>query len=115
MCCKCLAYGHGANHLSQDYCCSIESVSTHTSVRIGRDCFRGFYACQISLRLVESLHLVQGTGAEGVRALVEERGLLQISDPAALQAIVDAVLEASPKQLEQYRGGKTKLQGYFVG
>ena len=50
-----------------------------------------------------------------MRALVEERGLLQISDPAALQAIVDAVLEASPKQLEQYRGGKTKLQGYFVG
>ena len=46
---------------------------------------------------------------------MEERGLLQISDPAALQAIVNAVLEASPKQLEQYRGGKTKLQGYFVG
>lgn len=58
---------------------------------------------------------MQGSGAQGVQALVEERGLVQISDPAALQAIVDAVLEASPKQLEQYRGGKSKLQGYFVG
>lgn len=59
--------------------------------------------------------LLAGEGRDGVRALVEARGLVQISDPAALEAIVDAVLAANPKQLEQYRGGKTKLQGYFVG
>jgi aspartyl-tRNA(Asn)/glutamyl-tRNA(Gln) amidotransferase subunit B len=53
--------------------------------------------------------------AGGVRALVEARGLVQISDLGALQAIVDKVLAASPAQLEQYRGGKTKLQGFFVG
>jgi aspartyl-tRNA(Asn)/glutamyl-tRNA(Gln) amidotransferase subunit B len=41
--------------------------------------------------------------------------LIQISDPAALQAIVDAVVNANPKQLAEYRGGKTKLQGFFVG
>ena len=46
---------------------------------------------------------------------MEAKGLVQISDPAALQAIIDAVLDANPKQLEQYRGGKTKLQGFFVG
>jgi GatB domain len=50
-----------------------------------------------------------------VKALVEQKGLLQISDPAALAAIVDSVLAENPTQLEQYRGGKTKLQGYFVG
>jgi aspartyl-tRNA(Asn)/glutamyl-tRNA(Gln) amidotransferase subunit B len=50
-----------------------------------------------------------------VRALVESKGLIQISDPAELAAMVDRVLEANPKQLEQYRGGKTKLQvGPFV-
>ena len=54
-------------------------------------------------------------GAGGVAKLVEAKGLVQISDPAALEAMVDAVLAANPKQLEQYRGGKTKLQGYFVG
>ncbi len=48
-------------------------------------------------------------------ALVAAKGLAQISDPAALEAIVDGVLAASPKQLALYRGGKTKLQGYFVG
>jgi aspartyl-tRNA(Asn)/glutamyl-tRNA(Gln) amidotransferase subunit B len=53
--------------------------------------------------------------AEGVCSYVESKGLVQISDVAALTAIVDKVLEANPKQLEQYRGGKTKLQGFFVG
>ncbi len=57
----------------------------------------------------------QGEGASGVAALVEAKGLAQISDPAALAAIVDAVLAASPEQLKKFRGGKTKLQGYFVG
>ena len=58
---------------------------------------------------------LQGEGDSGVAALVEAKGLAQISDPAALEAIVDGVLAASPKQLALYRGGKTKLQGYFVG
>ena len=48
-------------------------------------------------------------------ALVQARGLAQISDPAALEAIVDGVLAANPKQLLMFRGGKTKLQGFFVG
>lgn len=39
----------------------------------------------------------------------------QIVDPAAIEALVDKVLAANPKQLEQYRAGKTKLQGFFAG
>ena len=58
---------------------------------------------------------MQGEGQDGVQALVEAKGLVQISDPAALRDIVDVVLAANPKQLAQYRNGKTKLQGYFVG
>ena len=58
---------------------------------------------------------MQGAGKDGVKALVEAKGLVQISDPAALQAIIDTVLAANPTQLEQYLGGKTKLQGFFVG
>ncbi|GAB4815401.1 hypothetical protein N2152v2_002447 [Parachlorella kessleri] len=59
--------------------------------------------------------LLKGDGANGVRTLVESKGLIQISDPSELAAMVDRVLAANPKQLEQYRAGKTKLQGYFVG
>ncbi|WP_448560643.1 Asp-tRNA(Asn)/Glu-tRNA(Gln) amidotransferase subunit GatB [Trichothermofontia sp.] len=50
-----------------------------------------------------------------VQALVEQKGLTQISDAAAIDAAIDAVLAANPKELEQYRNGKTKLQGFFVG
>ena len=40
---------------------------------------------------------------------------LQITDPAEIEKIIDSVLAANPKQVEQYRGGKTKLQGFFAG
>ncbi|CBI23732.3 unnamed protein product, partial [Vitis vinifera] len=38
-----------------------------------------------------------------------------IVDPAEIEKMVDKVLVENQKQLEQYRGGKTKLQGYFAG
>ncbi len=49
------------------------------------------------------------------KALVEKRGLSQISDPAQIEAMIDEVLAAHPEELEAYRGGKKKLQGFFVG
>ncbi len=48
-------------------------------------------------------------------AIVEERGLGMISDPAAITAIVEELLAAHPEEVEAFRGGKTKLQGFFVG
>lgn len=49
------------------------------------------------------------------KAIVESRGLTQISDTGALEAMVDEVLAANPEKVEQFRAGKTKLQGFFVG
>ncbi len=49
------------------------------------------------------------------KELVERLGLIQISDTSALEAIIEQVLQANPKELEQYRNGKTKLLGFFVG
>ena len=49
------------------------------------------------------------------KALVEERGLGMISDVGALESIVEELLAAHPGEVEAYRGGKTKLQGFFVG
>ncbi|GLC45258.1 hypothetical protein PLESTB_000719600 [Pleodorina starrii] len=59
--------------------------------------------------------LLQGKGNKGVRAHIEKRGLLMISDEAAIGAMVDKILEANQKQLQEFRSGKTKLQGYFEG
>lgn len=50
-----------------------------------------------------------------VKGMIEEKDLVQIADPAEIEKMVDKVLLDNPKQLEQYRGGKTKLQGYFAG
>jgi aspartyl-tRNA(Asn)/glutamyl-tRNA(Gln) amidotransferase subunit B len=54
------------------------------------------------------------TGADPAR-IVEEQGLVQVSDSGAIEAIVDEVLAASAAQVEQYRGGNDKVFGFFVG
>jgi aspartyl-tRNA(Asn)/glutamyl-tRNA(Gln) amidotransferase subunit B len=50
-----------------------------------------------------------------VADLAKAKGLVQVSDPAAIAALVESVLAAHPDKLAQFRGGKTKLQGFFVG
>ncbi len=47
--------------------------------------------------------------------IVEEEGLVQISDESALRQIVEEVLEQHPGELQRYFGGKKKLFGFFVG
>ena len=48
-------------------------------------------------------------------AIVSERGMEQVSDTGAIEAVVDGVLAAFPDKVEQYKGGKTGLLGFFVG
>jgi aspartyl-tRNA(Asn)/glutamyl-tRNA(Gln) amidotransferase subunit B len=52
---------------------------------------------------------------EGAARIVEDRGLKQTSDTGAIEAVIAGVLAANPNQLEQYRGGKEALFGFFVG
>lgn len=47
--------------------------------------------------------------------IVEERGMKQVSDTGAIEAVVDGVLAAFPDKVEQYQGGKKGLLGFFVG
>jgi aspartyl-tRNA(Asn)/glutamyl-tRNA(Gln) amidotransferase subunit B len=54
-------------------------------------------------------------GAGEVDAVIEERGLKQMNDAAALEAIVDAVLAAHPKSVEEFRAGKDKAFNALVG
>ncbi|MGY6528953.1 MAG: Asp-tRNA(Asn)/Glu-tRNA(Gln) amidotransferase subunit GatB [Cyanobacterium sp.] len=49
------------------------------------------------------------------KQIVESKGLVSISDPDELAKIIDEVLAENPDKLEQFRAGKTKLQGFFVG
>jgi aspartyl-tRNA(Asn)/glutamyl-tRNA(Gln) amidotransferase subunit B len=54
------------------------------------------------------------TGAEPA-AVVSARGLTQVSDAGAIEAVVDQVLGAAPAELERHRSGKKDLTGFFVG
>jgi aspartyl-tRNA(Asn)/glutamyl-tRNA(Gln) amidotransferase subunit B len=47
--------------------------------------------------------------------IVEEQGLVQISDEGAILAIVDAVIEKNPQSVEDFRAGKEKAIGFLVG
>jgi aspartyl-tRNA(Asn)/glutamyl-tRNA(Gln) amidotransferase subunit B len=54
-------------------------------------------------------------GGGSARAIMEREGLAQISDTAALEAAVDTVIGANPKQVDQYRAGKPAVLGFLVG
>jgi len=50
-----------------------------------------------------------------IDALIDELGLAQVSDDGAILAIIDEILANNSDKVEQYRGGKDKLFGFFVG
>jgi aspartyl-tRNA(Asn)/glutamyl-tRNA(Gln) amidotransferase subunit B len=50
-----------------------------------------------------------------VRAIIEREGLKQVSDLSALEPVIDQIIAANPKQVEEYRSGKEKVIGFFVG
>lgn len=47
--------------------------------------------------------------------IVEEQGLVQVSDGGAIESIIDEIMAANAGQVEEYRGGKEKVFGFFVG
>ena len=49
------------------------------------------------------------------KEIVKQKGLGMISDPKVINSIIDELLETFPNEVEAYRGGKKKLQGFFVG
>ena len=49
------------------------------------------------------------------KTIIEEKGMVQITDEVALEKTIAGILAANMAQVEQYRGGKEKIFGYFVG
>jgi aspartyl-tRNA(Asn)/glutamyl-tRNA(Gln) amidotransferase subunit B len=47
--------------------------------------------------------------------IVKEKNLVQITDASAIKGIIDNILDANPKQVEEYLNGKDKVVGFFVG
>ena len=69
----------------------------------------------ISSKILKDLYDKAFASAEDFPAVYEREKPQQITDTAAIEKIIDEVLAANPKQLEQYRAGKTTVIGFFVG
>ena len=69
----------------------------------------------ISGKIAKEVFDAMWSGEGDADAIIEARGLKQITDTGAIDAIVDAVIAANPGQVAEYRAGKDKLIGYFVG
>lgn len=69
----------------------------------------------ISSKILKDLYDKAFAGSEDFPAVYEREKPQQITDASALEKIVDQALAANPKQVEQYRSGKTTVIGFFVG
>ncbi len=56
-----------------------------------------------------------GKRGKDADAIIDEQGLRQVSDTGAIEAIIDEIIAANPGQVEEYRSGKEKVFGFFVG
>jgi len=63
----------------------------------------------------EVLDHMMANESRDVASIIDELGLAQVSDDGAILAIIDEILAANPEKVEQYKGGKDKLFGFFVG
>lgn len=69
----------------------------------------------IGLRIAkELLPMIEETDKEP-EAIIEEKGLKQVSDTGEIEKIIDKIIADNPKNVEEYKAGKEKLFGFFVG
>ncbi len=69
----------------------------------------------ISGKLAKEVFEALWEGEGDADAIIAKRGLRQITDMSAIEKVIDEVIAANPEQLAQYRAGKDKLLGFFVG
>ena len=69
----------------------------------------------ISGKIAKEVFDAMWSGEGGADQIIEQRGLKQITDSSAIEAVVDEVIAAHPDQAAEFRAGKTKLMGFFVG
>ena len=73
------------------------------------------YDKTISGRLAKDVFAAMVETGKNPGEIVEERGLKQVTDTGAIEAVIDAVMKAQSDKVNEYRSGKDKLFGFFVG
>lgn len=69
----------------------------------------------ISGKIAKDVFADMWSSGQSPEIIVREKGLEQVSDDGAILAVIDEILGANPDKVEQYKGGKDKLFGFFVG
>jgi len=69
----------------------------------------------ISGKIAKEVFEAMWQGEGSADAIIEARGLKQITDSSAIETLIDEVIAANPEQVEQFRAGKDKVLGFFVG
>jgi aspartyl-tRNA(Asn)/glutamyl-tRNA(Gln) amidotransferase subunit B len=69
----------------------------------------------ISSKIAKTVFEEMAASGQAPETIVNNKGLVQVTDSAAIDAAVQAVLDRHPGEVAAYRGGKTKLLGFFVG
>lgn len=69
----------------------------------------------ISGKIAKDVFEIMSETGENPEEIVEKKGLKQVTDTSAIEAIIDAVLEANPDNIASYKAGKVNLMGWFVG
>jgi len=69
----------------------------------------------ISGKIAKEVFAEMFTTGKDAAKIVDEKGLKQVTDPAAIEKLVDAVMAENPDKVAEYKSGKDKMFGFFVG
>ncbi len=69
----------------------------------------------ISGKIAKQVFEAMWGGAGDADEIIENQGLRQVTDSGAIEVLIDEIIAANPQQVEQYRAGKEKVFGFFVG
>ncbi|MCB1621167.1 MAG: Asp-tRNA(Asn)/Glu-tRNA(Gln) amidotransferase GatCAB subunit B, partial [Thiothrix sp.] len=69
----------------------------------------------ISNKIARDVFAAMWAGEGSADAIIEQKGLKQITDTGAIEAMIDTIIANNPEQVAEYRAGKDKLFGFFVG
>lgn len=69
----------------------------------------------ISGKIAKTIFESLWNGEKDVDQIIEKQGLKQVTDTGAIEVLIDKIIAANPQQVADYRGGKDKLFGFFVG
>jgi aspartyl-tRNA(Asn)/glutamyl-tRNA(Gln) amidotransferase subunit B len=63
----------------------------------------------------DAIWVGDASGDDAADAIIQARGLRQITDAGALESIIDGIIAANPNQVAEFRGGRDKAFNFFVG